>query len=59
MLPGSAPAASKPVALLSQYIAQKKEEPEALQKAPVPVISPSFQELYEDDWCCTKNGPAC
>jgi hypothetical protein len=35
--------------LLWQYIAQKKKEPEALEKTPVPIMSPSFQELYEDD----------
>jgi hypothetical protein len=45
-----------------KYIAEKKkreEEPEAPEKTPVPVMSPSFQELYEEDCYCTKNDPAC
>jgi hypothetical protein len=49
MLPGSAPAASKPVATAASIIVEEKEEPEALEKTPVPVMSLSFQELYEED----------
>jgi hypothetical protein len=48
MLAGSAPAASKPVATAAKYIAEKKKKPGAPEKTPVRVMSPSFQELYEE-----------
>jgi hypothetical protein len=41
--------------LLPQYIAEKKKEPVAPEKTLAPVMSPSFQELYEEDWWCIKN----
>lgn len=34
MLPGSAPAASKPVATAASIIVEEKKEPEALEKTP-------------------------
>jgi hypothetical protein len=48
MLAGSAPAASKPVATAAKYIAEKKKKTGAPEKTPVRVMSPSFQELYEE-----------
>jgi hypothetical protein len=49
MLPGIAPAALKPVATAASIIVEEKDELGALEKTPVPVMSPGFQELYEDD----------
>jgi len=49
MLPGSAPTASKPVATAASIIVEEKKEPEAPEKTPVLVMSPRFQELYEED----------
>jgi hypothetical protein len=48
MLPGSAPAALKPVATAASIIVEEKKEPEALEKTPFRVMSPSFQELHEE-----------
>jgi hypothetical protein len=49
MMAGCAPAALKPVATAASSIVEEKEELGALEKTPVPVMSPGFQELYEDD----------
>jgi len=48
MLAGCAPAALKPIATAASIIVVEKEELGALEKTPVPFMSPGFQELYED-----------